>query len=145
MKEKISPARIEFLKQAREARGVHAVEEYPPAKWAIAQKLVTVVEGRFGSRVHHITPEGEEAHKRAVARWERWEDPRPLMQAGADRNMARYAEHDGLRLVAWLARHVPEGGDPLKTLIQLAVDAGWDVPPEDIAWAEGDAREEEPE
>jgi hypothetical protein len=65
VKEKISAPRIEFLKQAREARGVHAVEEYQPAKWAIAQGYVKLVEGRMGSRVHHITPEGEEALKRA--------------------------------------------------------------------------------
>lgn len=88
--------------------------------------------------------DAEEAHKKAVASWER-EDPREvqrLMQAGADRNMARYAEEDGLRLVAWLAKHVQPGEDPLKTLIQLAVDAGWDVDPEDTSWAEAEPEEE---
>jgi hypothetical protein len=62
-------------------------------------------------------------------------DPRALLQAGADRNMIRHAEHDGLRLIAWLARHVPAGEDPLKSLVLAAVDAGWDVSPEDASWA----------
>ncbi len=75
-------------------------------------------------------------HAEAVKRWEAWTDPLPLMQAGADRNMARHAMHDGLRLIAWLAKHVPPGTDPLKTLIQMAALAGWDVSPEDMTWAE---------
>ena len=80
--------------------------------------------------------EADEKHKRAVAAWEAWEDHQPLMQAAADRNMARHADHDGLRLVAWLARFVPQGEDPMKTLVQLVVQAGWDVSPEDMSWAE---------
>jgi|GEM_PF-6973440 len=81
----------------------------------------------------------EETFQNALKAWERWEDPRDLMQAGADRNVARYAEHDGMRLIAWLAKYVPEGEDPLKTLVQLAVDSGFDVNQEDIAWAESDS------
>jgi len=80
--------------------------------------------------------QADDAHKRAVTAWEKWEDPRAILQAGADRNMVRHAESDGLRLVAWLAKFVPAGGDPLKTLIQLASDAGYDVPAEDVDWAE---------
>ena len=83
----------------------------------------------------------DEEYKRAVAAWEKWEDPQPLMQAGADRNMFRFAEHDGLRLIAWLAKFVPAGEDPLKTLIHLALDAGYDVSPEDLAYAEADGYE----
>jgi hypothetical protein len=75
-------------------------------------------------------------HMAQVAAWEKWKDPRDLYQAGADRNMLRRAEHDGLRLVAWLARHVPAGEDPLKALVQAAIEAGWDVAPEDAAWVE---------
>ena len=90
-----------------------------------------------------ITPwekkQADEAHAKAVADWERWEDPRSLMQVGADRNMVRHATSDGLRLMAWIARFVPEGEDPLKTLIQIASDAGFDVPGEDGAWAEDEA------
>ena len=77
-------------------------------------------------------------HKAQVAAWENWTDPRAFHQAGADRNMIRHAEHDGLRLVAWLAKHVPAGDDPLKTLVQAAIEAGWDVSPEDVSWVEDD-------
>lgn len=84
----------------------------------------------------------DEDHKRAVQAWERWEDPQPLMQAGANRNLVRHAEADGLRLVAWLAKHVPAGTDPLKTLVQMAALAGWDVAPEDNDWAEQEDEEE---
>ena len=59
-----------------------------------------------------------------------------LLQAGADRNMFRHAEHDGLRLLAWLAKWVEPGTDPLKVLVQVAVAAGWNVDPEDAEWAE---------
>lgn len=77
-----------------------------------------------------------DAHKAAVAAWKAWEDPSPLMQAAADHNMVRHATHDGLRLIAWMAKYMAAGDDPLKTFVQLAVDAGWDVSPEDIAWLE---------
>ncbi len=60
---KMSPARAKFLLEAR--AGVHAVESYAPAKWAIEKGYVTVDEGRFGSRMHRITPEGEAALRRA--------------------------------------------------------------------------------
>jgi hypothetical protein len=62
-------------------------------------------------------------------------------QAGADRNAFRHAEADGLRLLAWLARHVPSGEDPLKTLVRLAADAGCDVDPADVGWADGEQEE----
>jgi hypothetical protein len=62
----------------------------------------------------------------------------PIMQAGADRNSIRHAESDGLRMVGWIAKFLPEGEDPVKALIQLAVDAGWDVDPEDVTWVEGE-------
>lgn len=64
--------------------------------------------------------------------------PRAFMQAGADRNAIRHAQCDGLRMVAWIAKFVPAGMDPLKTLIGLAVDGGFDVSPEDIEFAECD-------
>ncbi len=75
-------------------------------------------------------------YKNAVNAWEGWTDPRAFFQAGADLHMARSALHDGLRLVAWLARYVPAGTDPLKTLIQAVSQAGWtDVDWADVAWA----------
>ena len=76
------------------------------------------------------------AHADAVKQWEKWEDPRVLMQAGADRNLTRDAASDGMRLIAWLARYVLPGTDPLKTLIELGIDAGLDVDPSDVTWAE---------
>lgn len=65
-----------------------------------------------------------------------------FMQAGADVNAMRHAEADGLRMVAWLARRCPPGEDPLKVLVQLAIEAGWDVDPADIEWAQDEAEEE---
>jgi hypothetical protein len=66
-------------------------------------------------------------------------DANPLLQAGADRNLLRQAEEDGFRLLAWLAKYVPAGTDPLKVLIQIASHAGWDVDPEDAAWSNDDS------
>lgn len=76
------------------------------------------------------------AHEAALKTHAKWQDPLSLMQAGADRNAIRHAECDGLRLLAWIAKYVSPGEDPLKHLIQLAVDAGWDVDPSDAEWAE---------
>lgn len=60
-----------------------------------------------------------------------------LLQSGVDRNVLRHASHDGLRLLAWLAEYVPNGTDPLKFLVQLAVDMGLDVDPSDAEWSTG--------
>lgn len=65
-------------------------------------------------------------------------DNNVLLQAGADRNVVRHAECDGLRMLAWIARYVEPNGDPMKTLIQMAVDAGFDVADADAEWAEAD-------
>lgn len=65
-----------------------------------------------------------------------------LLQAGEARYDLRMAQTDGLRMLAWLARYVEPGDDPVKVLVHLAVKAGWDVPPEDVAWSEEDAEEE---
>lgn len=59
-------------------------------------------------------------------------------QAGADRNLFRHMEHDGLRMVAWLAKYLEPGEDPVKLLVLIASDAGFDVPPEDYGWATGE-------
>lgn len=60
---------------------------------------------------------------------------RELLQAGADRNMLRHAECDGLRLLAWIAKFVEAGEDPVKVLINMAVEAGYTVDPNDVAYA----------
>jgi hypothetical protein len=62
-----------------------------------------------------------------------------IMQHGATRNMLRHAESDGLRMVAWFARFIPPGEDPLKHLVQLTVERGWDIAPEDVEWAADEA------
>lgn len=80
-------------------------------------------------------------YKAAKRGWDRWEDPRPMMQAGADRNMLRFAGCDGMRVIAWIARHIERGSDPLKAIVQLASDAGWDVDAGDLGWASADEEE----
>lgn len=59
-----------------------------------------------------------------------------LLQAGEARHDLRMAETDGLRMLAWLARYVEPGEDPVKVLVHLAAKAGWDVSAEDVAWSE---------
>jgi hypothetical protein len=76
-----------------------------------------------------------EDHERAVEANAKWKDPRAFLQAGADRNAMRHASSDGLRLLAWIAKFVPPGGDPVKTLVQIASEAGFDVDPSDLTWA----------
>ena len=74
--------------------------------------------------------------------WERWDSSAPslqrFMQDGADLSMMRQLRVDGLRCAAWLARYCEPGEDPLKVLVRLAIDAGMDVDPADVAWAEDD-------
>lgn len=84
------------------------------------------------------------AHEKRVKALDQWTDPTPFYQAGADIGLMRYAERDGLRLVAWLARFTASGADPLKAVVELASAAGWDVDPSDCDWAtaaqNGDAK-----
>ena len=75
-------------------------------------------------------------YEAAVKAHDKWTDPMPFLQAGADRDAIRNAEADGLRLLAWIAQFVQPGEDPLKTLVQFASDAGCDVDPADAEWAE---------
>ena len=82
-------------------------------------------------------------HKTRYAAWEKWKDPRPFYQAGANRSVMRHAATDGLRLIAWLAKHLEPGADPLKTLVCLASADGWDVDPQDVEWAQGAEESEE--
>jgi hypothetical protein len=85
-------------------------------------------------------------HEQAIQAYANWKDPIAFFQAGADRNALRHAETDGLRLLAYLAKFVPPGEDPLKTLVQFAGAAGVDTNPEDIDWADGcEGDDEEPE
>lgn len=78
-------------------------------------------------------------HEQALKAHENWQSPQEFLQAGADRNAMKHAEADGLRIIAWLAKFVPVGEDPLKTVVQLASDAGYDVDSEDLSWAQEEA------
>lgn len=78
----------------------------------------------------------------AMVNWRKWQDPLPLMQAGVARNAVRDAQVDGLRLLAWIAKYVEPGHDPLKTLVQFAAEAGMPVCSEDVEWADEDEEEE---
>ena len=66
----------------------------------------------------------------------------PLLDAGALRNVLRRAEHDGLRMVAWLARYLDPGEDPMKFLVQAVIDAGGDVDSADVEWVQGASDED---
>jgi len=83
------------------------------------------------------------AHEAIVKALAKWQDPLPMLQGGADINLMRHAEVDGLRLIAWLAKHINSSEDPLKVLIELAANAGWDVDPQDVDWAQGSEESEE--
>lgn len=84
---------------------------------------------------HHAYEIAQREHEELVKRIDKWEDPRAFLQAGADRNALRHAQADGMRLLAWLAKYISQGEDPLRVLIQLASDSGWDVDPADVEWA----------
>lgn len=56
-----------------------------------------------------------------------------LMKAGTTRNLLRYAREDGLRMIAVFARYLQPGQDPVKELIQLMDEAGFDI--SDQEWA----------
>lgn len=62
-----------------------------------------------------------------------------FFQAGADRNLIRHAQLDGLRLVAWLAKYLQEGDDPLAYIVGVMADSGMEVDIEDVEWAHGTA------
>ena len=48
----------------------------------------------------------------------------------------RLAQRDGMRMVAWLSEYLEAGEDPVKMLVRLVMETGYDVDPEDAAWAE---------
>lgn len=92
-------------------------------------------------------------HRAAMAKRAPWDRPLPaptlqtdgtaaFAVAGAGRNLFRHAEADGLRMVAAMARFLQPGDDPVRVLVSLMADAGWDVR-EDPDWYNGDGSEEE--
>jgi hypothetical protein len=64
-----------------------------------------------------------------------------LLDAIDVRDLMRAAEHDGLRILAWLARHAEPGEDPLKLVVRMASDVGCDIDPADESWACGEESE----
>lgn len=65
MTKEMTKPRAEFLRGAKEPKGISAVDYYPPAKWALEKGYVTVTVGRFGGSTYRITPDGEAAILRA--------------------------------------------------------------------------------
>jgi hypothetical protein len=61
-------------------------------------------------------------------------------QAGADRNLHRYVEHDGMRLLAALAPYLDSDRDPVLTLLIALDDAGYDLSMEAMAYLEDGER-----
>lgn len=59
-----------------------------------------------------------------------------MVDAGNARDMFREATVDGLRMFVWFSRYVKPGTDAMKVLVQVAREAGFDVDPEDAAWAD---------
>ena len=92
-------------------------------------------------------------HRAAMAKRDRFDPPLPMPTLGADstaawavagagRNLFRHAEADGLRMVAAMARFLQPGDDPVRVLVSLMADAGWDVR-EDPDWYNGDGSEKD--
>lgn len=57
-----------------------------------------------------------------------------LMEAGATRNMLRRTQHDGVCVMAVLAKHLEPDEDPVKLVLRLLNEAGYDCS-DDLDWA----------
>lgn len=69
------------------------------------------------------------------------EGENPLLLAGVTRDLLRAAEEDGLRVIGALLEHLDEGDDPVKFVLSLLRDTGYDVDPDDIDWIEENEEE----
>lgn len=67
----------------------------------------------------------------------------PLLRAGSTVNVYRWVQRDGLRVMAFLAKYLEKGQDPVKLVAQLCIEAGYDVP-DDHGWIFDDF-EDDPE
>lgn len=63
-------------------------------------------------------------------------DEDSLQQQAQVRNLMRAATHDAMRVLSWLAQYMAGGEDPVKEVIRMAIDANYEVPPEDSEWAD---------
>ena len=68
-------------------------------------------------------------------------NPLPFLRAGATKNMLRFCRRDGLRVMAFLARYLERGEDPVRLVAKLCIEAGYDVT-NDSDWIFGDDLEE---
>lgn len=59
-------------------------------------------------------------------------DDNILTQAGDQRNLMRYVQADGMRVMAFLARYLEPGEDPVRVVQDLFMQTGFDVP--DFDW-----------
>lgn len=64
------------------------------------------------------------------------EESDSLLQAGMQRDLARSIDSDGRRIVAYLARFVEPGQDPLAFIISIMNEARIDIPAEDLDYAD---------
>lgn len=115
--------------------------------------LERLYEFDLSKSVNEARHHAEEAHAAAVVQYEaakaasspwNWptiHPPKPPDLAGAARwqrsgdirNLMRHAEADGLRLIGAIARYLSPGEDPVKILLSLMAQAGFDVQ-EDPDW-----------
>lgn len=51
----------------------------------------------------------------------------PLAESAMLVSLGRRAKHDGLRMLAVLSRFCEPGQDPVKLLVQLCIEAGYDI------------------
>lgn len=54
-------------------------------------------------------------------------DIQRLHEAGDNRNVFRYTNHDGLRVMALLSKYLEPNEDPVTFIAQALADAGFDV------------------
>lgn len=59
-----------------------------------------------------------------------------LIDAGMWRDVVRSTQHDGMRVMAVLARFLEPKQDPVKLILQLMAEAGYDVDDHDWAYDE---------
>lgn len=71
-------------------------------------------------------------------------DPNPtaeaLLLAGSKRNLCRWMERDGLRVMGLLLHFLEQGEDPVRLVVRALADAGYDVG-DHVEWAEGELDE----
>lgn len=103
-----------------------------------AQALVEFEEGVRKYEEWMATPQDEREYPcpKDPRGWDKKEPPEPpsfdresiirLHDAGSIVNLFRHVEHDGVRMVAYLAQYLEPGQDPVQLLEELCIEAGYD-------------------